>query len=680
MPNNGYETSYEDRKKRRVHFVYKRETHERQIFMQELKDIRKRKEIYYVKTMKKLIGPTWLQALSVLQRKALDLLEFCIYQDLLEGRPVRTANIMKELGLYPRPNDVDLMTCVYLGRRDPKEMLAHLFLVTYGHTIDVKRAVYNLNARLMLSGILYLGQDNLLELLRKRFSPNKEERPPKTKVKREKKPLLESPYLQEMTAVLFQRPKREPFRAPPLPNLDDLNDPYEEELPIVKKPPQPPPPSPPPKKRLPRGYCDKIAGIINFEPYSTITTTRTIKTVTQKNVRRGRSSKLSLAINKSFGISVTRTKKRRKKITIPNTGISNSKYTINGVFTVRGRTVFVLGNVTILPSEGTLINGGYSLVNGDYINIHCGFRGFTPASKSNTCDCLKNWQDVALKYVKEHKCRCGHHYDYGNEGTFPAEELPYFHKATPFSPFQFNYHTIYNLDEKQLYIEKEFKRVWETESALQVGGNVAIEKKDKKKKKLVKRSSTTCLGQNPKPEDYLKCALRQMTRLNVAARLPDVHLVPVLKEWMRWRIYGPYDASERKRKLLQSFEFWQTFMTQEKKGLTHVSPKPDPIYSGVTTWQYKQDLNDKFKKYMHKYKLDLFRSYAYSTNLLWPTMFQAEFPNRKFREIYFSYLSSRLEDFQFFHPYITREAVERATVLNKGRYICKPHGAEDVQQ
>lgn len=671
--------SYEERQQRRLQLVYKRQTHERQLFMQDLKAIRRRRELNLFKTMKDLIGPTWFQALSEPQRKALDTLEFSIYQDLLEGRPVRTASIIRTLGIYPRPNTLDLMNCVYLGRKDPKEMLAQLFLMTYGHPIEGKRGHYDLNSRLMLSGILYLGLENLLQLLRIRFRPDKIENTPKPKAKLQKQPPLESPYLQELTAALYVPPRRKPFRPAPLPNLEDLNEPYEEDPP-VPKPPPPPPPPPPPKKRLARSYCDKIAGVMNIEPYSTITTTHTVKTFTQRSFRKAKGSKLSLDIKKSYGISVSRTSKgrRRKKLPVPNTGISNAKHMINGVFTVHGKTVFVLGNVSLLPAEGDLIHGGYRLINGAYVNIHCGFRGRPPPQKTAACDCVKKWQDAVFKYVKENKCRCGHLYDYGNEGNFPPEELPYFQKATRFAPFQFNYHTIYNLDEKQLFVEKEFKRIWDTESALHVGEDFVVQKKDKKKKKA-KRSSNTCLGQSPKPEDYLKCALRHMRRLNIAAKLPDIHLVPELKEWMRRRIYGPYDEASKRYLLRNSFNFWQLLLKLENNGFGHVSPKKDPAYTGLTTWQCKQELNDKFKKYSQKYKLDLFRSYAKCANILWPTMCQAQFPDRKFREIYFSYLSDRVENLHLLHPYTTREAVERAIFMGSRRYTCKPDGAENVE-
>ncbi|XP_072935137.1 uncharacterized protein [Epargyreus clarus] len=676
---HGPETSHEERAQHRLQLVYSRQTRERQVFMQELKEFRRQRERQIMRTLVNAIGPKWYQALSVPQRNALDALEFCIYQDILEGRPVRTARLMRELGIFPRPNHLDLMNCVYLGRKDPKEMLAQLFFSTYGHPIDGKRLSYCLNARLMLSGILYLGLDQLIEALRVRFRADPKPKSRKPKPKPKIKPPLASPYLQEMVACLYQRPKPKPFRPPPLPNLDDLNEPYEEEPPIPKPPPPPPPP-PPPKKRLPRGYCDKLAGIMHIEPHSSVTAL-TVKTTTRSLQRhKVRGSKMCLTeVKKSYGISMSKTKKssRRRKIQAPNTGMWNAQYMITGVYRIHGKSVYILGNVSILPALGELIHGGYKNLGGEYINIHCGFRGQPPPPKPDPCDCVKKWHDPVIEYIKSTKCYCGHYYDYGNEGTFLPEELPFFQKPTKNKPFQFNYQTIYNLDPKQLHVEKEFKRIWDTDSALHVDDGTTV-KKDKKKKKT-KRSSTTCLGQNPKPEDYLKCALRLMRRTNVAARLPDLHLVPELKEWMRKRIYGPYTRSQKADMLRKSTGFWQTFLTLAARGFGHVSPPHDPTYAGHTTWVHKQDLNDKFRKFTGKYKLELYRSHAKVNNMMWPTMCQAQFPDKKFREIYFSYLFGRVEDLQLMHPYSAKESAERKYNLAKNRYCCLPDGIENLE-
>ncbi|XP_022825436.1 uncharacterized protein LOC111355645 [Spodoptera litura] len=786
---HGSET-HDEKLRRRLQVVYARQTREKQIFMEELKEYRRIKDKQMLQSVVVAVGPRWYQALSVPQRVALDSLKDSIYQDILEGRPNRSSVVMHKLGLFPRPSTTELMNCLYAGRNDPKEMLAQLYLSTYGYPIEGKRTSYCLNARLMLSAIFYLGLDNLLVLLQKTFAPDETISEPPPKPKPKPKAPLPSPYLAKMVATLYLPPQIRRKSPLPLPDLSELNEPYEEE-PVMPKPPPPPPPPPPPKKRLPKSYCDQLAGIGDVTTHvSTATNLGNAPKKYPRNTLRKLRSKPSLLDTaskiKAFTLETNQTPKkkfRRKKPVAPTTGLNNVQYMINGVYRVHGKTVYVLGSVTLLPAEGDLIHGGFSVVNGEYITIHCGFRGRPPARKSAPCDCVKKWNDTVFQYIKDHKCYCGHFYDYRNEDAFPSDQLPYFDKPTRHSPLRFNYQRIYDLDDKRLYIEKEFQKVWETDSMLHVndGTTPAITDKKKKKKKysdnipkkstdtdvantdddsskskldkstkkrkdasgddehklrtksriyktdaiqrrmsiaeakkeskmdaetLKKRrlsqriaskktlasdsgtskrnrsksanwkASGTCLGLNPKPQDYLKCALRHMRQINVAARLPDLHLVPELKEWMRRRLYGSLTVEEKKEYLRKSTTYWRMFTTLSGKGFGHVATPKEPMYLGHTTWYHKQTLNDNFKHFTHRYKLSMFRSHAYVTNLLWRTMYQAEFPDKNFREIYFSYLYGRLEDLQLIHPYCARESEERKLIIARKRYICLPAGYE----
>ncbi|XP_014369409.2 uncharacterized protein LOC106719560 [Papilio machaon] len=653
---------------RRVEVIYRRKTRERKIFMDELKEVRKRRDKHFMKRIIASIGPNWYYELSEPQRRNLDTLEFCIYQDVLAGRPVKTKSVIRQLGLHPRPTTDDIMHCVIAGRKDPKQMLSNLFGLMFGHTIDGKRAVYDMNGKLLLSSILYLGMPHLIKSLQIMFY-NEPQEIKEIKPEPKPKPILKSPYLQEMVACQYKPPKRKPQRPPPLPHLDTLNEPFEVE-PVIRKPPPLPPPPPPPKKRLPRSYCDRIAGIVSLEPRWSIDNL-SMKPLARSFQRR-KTSKISILEDKKklYGISATPTKKvRRRKPVAPSTGLKNSQYLIKGVSIVHGRYFYLLGNVSILPPDGEMIHGGYAHVKGENININCGYRAHPPPPAPDPCDCLELWNNSVFEYIKNTKCHCGHYYDFGNDGAFLPDELPFFEKPTQNTPFRFNYQTIYDLDEKQLFVEKQFKKLWDTDSVLGPPGDHDKDKRDKKKLK-VRRLSASTINENLKPEDYLKSALRKLRRDNIAARLPDVHLVPLLKEWMRHRIYGPYSAREKARLLSRSCNDWQKFWALSFKDYMHVFPPKDPNYAGHTNWLHKHSLNQHFRKYTRKYKIDVFKAFATFNNMLWTTMCQAQFPGKNFREIYFSYLYDKVEDLLLMHPYSVGETAERKKIMENKRYSC----------
>lgn len=677
------ELSHEARSHHRMEVVYGRKIRERQIFMEDLKDYRKRKDKLLVKEIKESMGTRWYQALSVPQIRALDNLEFSIYQDMLEARPTRTQTVIKAFGILPRPRHDDLMHCIFYGRDDPKEMLAQLFLIKYNHPFNIRRRNYDLNARLLLSGILYLGMPQLIKLLREQFQPDEPEPPPAPKKKVKPRQPLASPYLEKMVAVLYEPRQLIRKLPPPLPNLDSLNEPLEE-TPPVPKPPPPPPPPPPPKKRLPQSYCDKLAGIIRIEPYTSLTNVEQralmqsrLSRQTIKVFRRLRKSKYFTEQKKKYGIGNTRKSVtlRRRKPKVPISGLWNAQYTICGVTKVAGRVVFILGNVTILPLAGDIIHGGHAVVTGEYINIHCGVRGQVPPPASESCGCAKLYTDSVLKYIKGSKCYCGHHYDFYNEGTFAPDDLPFFEKPTRHRPLQINYDTIYDMDEKNLHLGKEFKRVWDTDSVIHVDNDEEYQKKKPLKKK--KRSSKTCLGLKPKPEDYLRCALHRLRRINLAARLPDIHMVPELAAWMCRRLYGPYTREQKNRLIYKSNVYWTLYSRYAGQGIPHISVPKEPTFEGHTTWKYKQLLSDKFKKFTNKYRLEMFRSHADYTNMMWPSMFQAQVPDKKFREIYFSYLMGNIENLSLMHPYSTTETESRYISALKRKYRCLPAGVEN---
>ncbi|XP_063633227.1 uncharacterized protein LOC134804201 [Cydia splendana] len=652
----------------RTQILYSKQTRERQVYMEDLREYRRQVEKKAMKRMRKLVGPRWYQVLSVPQRDALDSLGSSVYQDLLEGRPTRTSRIINRLGVVPPPKPMDLMVANFHGNDDPKKMLGHLYLLLFGHSIEGKRNSYCLNAKLILSAIFYLGLKNLIELLREQFKPDQDGAPTPPKRKPKRQAPLPSPYLERSIVPLWYPASPKKFTPPPLPNFDDLNEPYVEsdEYRIRIKPPPPPPPPPPPK-RIPLAVCDKLAGVFNIGPSQV--TSVTMKTTMSQ--RKDRNHDMTLEVKKkTYGLCITRPNRKglRRKPKPPTTGVNNVQYLIQGVYTIGRRTVFVLGSVSILPSEGELIHGGFAQSSTGYMNIHLGFRGYPASPTPDPCDCHQKWHDKILKYVKESKCHCGHNYDYGNEGTFPPDEVPYFQRPKEGAPYHFNYHTIFDVDQKQVIIKKEVKKFLDGDSV--TGSRKVVKKKEKK------RSSKTCLGQNPKPSQYLKCALRLLRGVNEAARLPDVHLAPELVEWMRRRIAGPLGPAQRQAYLRQSLELQTRLESITPRIYGPLISKNDTQFEVASTWAHKLKFKDRFNKYSCEYRRQLFKCFANINNIFWRIMFHPEFPDKKFREIFFSYLYWKADDLMLLRPYCSAETNDRKVRLMNRRMVCLPKGYE----
>ncbi|XP_026324153.1 uncharacterized protein LOC113233298 [Hyposmocoma kahamanoa] len=661
---------HEDPGKHRVRVVFTRKMEERKLYMEELKNRRYQENRRLYKEIRKRVGPRWYQALSTPQRVALDTLQSSMYQDMLEARPGRSEKIIKVLGLQPRPSRIDLLSAMYYGKGDPKEMFAQLYQMLYGFHFSTKRASYTLNQRLILSAIFYLGLDNLIVLLRERFKPDPKTPSPPVK-KKKPPPILQSPYLQKLKAVERWSPKVfKPREAQPLPlNLGDLNEPYEEE-PIVPKPPPPPPPPPPPKKKLPQSYCEKLAGYTKLEAYRQQSPVRPLKQKKDIGSRANRIHASKLIVNegkKTYGLGLAmKCKVRRKKPKAPRALQYNGQYLIKGVHIINGSPRYVLEAVVNMAPLGEFINGGHVFLNGVYLTIHKGYTSYPAPPVPPPCDCLEKWAEPVFRYVKNNKCQCGHHYDYGNDGEFDISDPQYFVRpSVKGAPMHFDYNLIYERDEKTLTIEKEIKKAWDTDSILWVDDGIVPNPKEKRRKRI-KKSSKTCLGEKPTISNYLKCALRYMRQVNIAARLPDVYLTQELQEWMRYRIYGPFTPEQKKRLLLSTTYHW-AFLNSFPG---HVTPKSNPEFSGETTWKFKNEMRKKFKKYTSEYKIRIYKAHAYVNNLFWATMCQAQFPDKHFREIFFSYLISRIGDLQINHPYSTMETAERRTYMEKKRYIC----------
>lgn len=710
--------SNEEKVNRRLQILYARRMYERQIFMNDLKQYRAAAHKKKFKEVTRLVGPVWYQVLSVSQRNALDNLKESMHTDLIEGRPTKVMRDVRDLGIVPRPHCIDLLNCVFIGRNDPKDMLALLFLETFGYPVTTKRNSYPLNARLILTGIFYLGLQPIIRSLDTifRYRGQKEETP---RLRSKKKTVRSgsSPYLEKMTAALNIRPKSKKQPPLPLPSFDFFFD--EDELSnapaggtqpsqtkqttlgstsfmdkgssAAKGPPSPGqpglhaastmmhsqsnlkamstlntqnlPPLPQLKRKTHRAHCDKMAGVYKLTNDISDTGYSTLNDIHKKK----RKSQFNFDdIKKDFGMVTTKKKKEFDTPYLPALPQDNLQYIIKGVCVIKERTYFNLEAVTVLAPDGYIIHGGFAICCGMNVNIYVGIRTNPPPPIEKPCDCVEKWDDAVLEYLKTTKCGCGHRYDFYNEGKFPDEEMPYFYKATKTSPFHFDYNTIFETNKHILHIAKEFKRIWETDSMLRV-----TDLSDPDEKLKLRMANMNILPDEPGPEDYLKYAMKTLERENTAATLPEVYQAPELREWMRRRIHGPVNKHDKMNMKKKSISYWQMLHNLANSGYGHATLQDGGAFSGSTDWLSKMSLNKKFEKFRDDYKHRWFKEQVKFNNMMWSTMFHEVLPDKSFRDIYFSYLQARLEDVQLLHPYSPREAQDRKQTIQNKRVICK---------
>lgn len=687
----GPNESHEHVVRRRTQAIYTTETIRKQCFMEDLNLFRIRKKKKLVK--KFIIEPNWYQVLSENQRKALKLLDSCIYEDIIEGRPIRTKSLLQYIGIHDLPKRDVLMTCVYLGKRDSKVLLAQVFLNTYNHTFDQKRDKYDLKGKTIMSSILYLGLDHIIQMLRERLRPpikteesieniQEPKRPPQRtrqkKIVAKQSSAIVSPYLQKPPpAVMYSVPAKKKFKPQPLPAIEDLEvepeveeEVQEEQAPVFIPPPRKTEPAPTLGRRKRGGkikvspsMCDEIAGIYRIQPYKSA-----------ESILPSRQVKLKKKIGKS-GFSTGKPKKSQKRMSKKVTPLKsdrwNKQYLISGIVVIRGQSVYVIGGMIELPPLGDIMtSGGVRIETGEVISIIEGIRAYPIPIEPEKCDCMEKWNTVVFNYLKSHKCTCGHFYDFGHgEEEFPEDITPFFVKPTKYRPYYFNYDHIFELDERRLLVTNEFDRFYRNDSLLNLDAK-------KKKPKKTKNEGKALKGYL----EYLRVALQTLRKYDVAAKLPELYLVPELRAWMRVRVKGPLTRKDKYRITRKSDVLSQLFhKIYTLSFFGHVNPSLKSDFLHPTTWRYAPNVKKSFGKYVHSYRKKMFQVQMDLLNRFWATLYQAEWPDKTFRQIFFSYGIASMGDVLVVNPYDPKAAVERQTIIYSKGYKCPIKGNADAK-
>ncbi|KAI5642355.1 hypothetical protein NE865_05717 [Phthorimaea operculella] len=684
------------KRRRKMRLIFTRKTTERQLFMEELKTVRKERQKRVLKNIKKSVGPTWYQVLSTRQRAALDKLEFNIKHDLISARPYGTMSILSVLNISPLPHVVDVFESIDKSQGNPMAFFAILFYTLYDHEISAKRYYYDLNQRVILSSIFYLSLPELKRLLAMKFAWNGEKSSTLSSSHKKQKARPESPYLWKTKAPMWLPEEPQRKKPDPLPDLGWLNAPFQQE-PSIPRPPPPPPPPPPKKKTLDIDYCMQLAGYYPVPPRPK--EEESTQTPPEVSSRRRRPTKMILKVEKKiYGIdrSLCPTfRKTKRKPRFPESPLVNEHNLIMGIFFYRGIPRPIIGNMVRTPLKGHIIHGGHVEFQGAYVMLHLGIKDELPRKFPPPCTCMHRLEGAILEYVKKQKCKCGHRYDFKNEGDFTAEddEEPYFLRPSSRNPYQFRMENIFQRDREIAALQKEIHTIWDEDSLLGIAPMsidshdvVALAREDlkrrKKESKYKRLRDPDCLGSHPKVEDYLRCSVRQFRLINIAARLPDIHKTRELKEWMRMRLYGPLSDKDKRKLNKRSTTDWAYLKYFENEGLGVARIKlPDYLKKNImTNWQEKDKLIEKFKKFTHKFRVKIYKKNYSVGNLYWATMCQPEFPDKHFRDIYFSYMISQVNDVNLSHPYSIVESMNRKLRIQERRIVCVPKGAADVDK
>ncbi|KAJ2943932.1 hypothetical protein O0L34_g8253 [Tuta absoluta] len=682
----------ENKRRRKLRLIFTRKTTERKLFMDELKIIRKDTENKVLKNIKKSVGPSWYQVLSTRQRAALDRLEFNMKHDIISGRADGVMVILNVLNICPIPHVIDVFSSMDASKGNPMEFFAILFYTLYDHEISVKRYHYDLNQRIILSSIFYLGLPDLKRLLQSKFAWNGEKSSPPPPDKKRKQ-RHKSPYLWPMKAPMWFPAPPQKKKPDPLPDLGWLNAPMQQEPSIPRPTPSPPPP-PPRKDTLDIDYCMQLAGyypILGPPPKE-----KPIE-ITQPISRRRRPTKMIFkAEKKVYGLDRSicpSFKLRAKKPRYPIPTLENEQYNILGMSVVKRRAIAIVGGMIKIPIKGFIIHGGYVMFKGEFIVLNLGIKGEIPNNYLPPCTCVEALERPVFRYLNKHKCTCHHRFDFKNEGDFSREddEEPYFQRPSSRNPHLFRTDNIYQTDQALGALYKTIHSIWDEDSLLNIPLNsidsydvVALAREElkriKKENKYRKHRLPDCLGTNPKVEDYLRCSIRQFRLINIAARLPNVHMTRELKEWMRMRIFGPLTAKEKKKLNNKSTAYWAYLKYFEKEGLGVARLKlPDYLKKNIPTdYNQNKKLYERFKRFTHHFRVKIYKKHSAAGNLFWATMCHPEFPDKHFRDIYFSYMINQVNDVLLNHPHSIVETMEKVLRKQQKRTVCLAKGAADV--
>ncbi|XP_072949234.1 uncharacterized protein ssp5 [Epargyreus clarus] len=581
-------------------------------FLRDLKHYFYREGLRKAKRLHREAGPPWYYELSSSQRDVLGVLKENIHQDLLEDIPNRIRKSLSDLGVTLRIPRSILMKAMNDSVEDPGVFIWSLYTAYYKKSPSELRGEYDMNAMILMSCLVFIDLEECIERLEKLTEAKRE--PPiitPKKVQKNTQPKVRyGEYLQKCYVPCYSthtKTNQEPQKPLPLGYKVRLRttDSYErliKDLSFLEKRKD---------RNKKEKQAERICTYKFWEPPSTL---------------RNTDPKMCAYVNK---LKMLR-KKAKPKFKAP---YKNVQYLVGGVAFTGGHPQYLLSNVAVLPTGYIPINAGTVSVVGDYVTNIAGYWKFPREVKERcdeTCDCLAKWEETAMKYLQESKCKCGHLYDFYREGKSKEK---YFHPPTRHGPHWIDAAKVYQMDPMEDFIRDTCRDALLSQEP------------------TPEPSMPTISPSGLKEKELLAAFLAELSDTPLLIpHLPQANLLNNLQEWVRKRVKGKMTPAQHKRLLLQSQRRWLDLKHMDFRARAYRIPFTLKQLEHMN-WSHRQLVQKLFEILLDSFVTRNRLNQLEQTRLWWSTTKYDVYPSKPFLHIFFTYMPGRMKDTFLINPY-----------------------------
>ncbi|XP_063363964.1 uncharacterized protein LOC134652732 [Cydia amplana] len=543
-----------------------------------LKFLRDLKHYFYLESkeqeriLKKEIGPNWYVEMSGFQKEVLKNLIKDIHYDLIDNLPTRTRKSLSDLGISRSLHKSVLLKAMNESGADAAVFIWKLYTAIYNKTPSVFRREYDMDAMILMSALTFIDLDECVENLKDLMKPVKE-RPKPVKKKVVKKA---SKHTGEQYGLYLERNIVPVYCRHPSPQRGER----------VKKPP-----------RMER--------------------------------------KITLRSNSGQGVDYNKKLSllQQSAQVLHTTPLSNIQFNVGTVALIKGKLRYVLNSIALLPTGYIAINGGTCRFStGEYMTVINGNWKY-PVEKEEkcdyTCDCI-HWEKAVMKHLEESKCKCGHLYDFYQEGKSKEK---YFYPPTKEWPLWFDEAKIFQMDPMEDFIKDTVRLAERSQEPTPIPSRPELSAGGLKTKALL-QSFLADLSETPL----------------VIPHLPQAELLNNLLELVRRRFNGDLSPEAHKLSVVRSSRRWLWLKHMDFRARAYMIHFTKKELENIT-WADRRNLQYLFETLLRDFTARNRLRQLEQTRLWWPTMKFDRYPSQTFLDTYFAYMPGRSKDTYVFNPY-----------------------------